>query len=131
MKTQRIMNALVVLSFVVLSSFRHSYVQDVEIDIILPHSGNFNEWIITFTDGTNTYTFETDDDTFDSGILGTIPLGIYTVNFNSPYFSYENFDILVYDGGEIVSRGTTYSTDLTLYNVVIGDEPNIQIDAGY
>lgn len=131
MKMQQMMKALVILGFMVLGSFKTSYAQDVEIPIILPYTGNFNEWTITFTNGTNTYTFETDDETFDSGILGTLPKGTYTINFNSPYFSSENFDILVYDGSDLTGHGITSFTDLTLYNVVIGDEPLVQIDAGY
>lgn len=131
MKTRKMMKVLVVLGLIVCAGFKTSFAQDTEIPIILPYSGNFNEWIITFTNGADTYTFETDDDTFDSGILGTLPKGTYTINFNSPYFSSENFDILVYNGGDIIGHGITSFTDLTLYNVVIGDEPLVQIDAGY
>ncbi|MCL4637588.1 MULTISPECIES: hypothetical protein [Olivibacter] len=131
MKKQQMVRGLVIFSFILLASFKSSYAQNVEVPIILPYTGNFNNWIITFTSGSDTYTFETNDDTFDSGILGTLPKGTYTINFNSPYFSSENFDILVYDGSDLTGHGITSFTDLTLYNVVIGDEPLIQIDAGY
>ncbi|MFC0318430.1 MULTISPECIES: hypothetical protein [Olivibacter] len=131
MKKQQMVRGLVIFSFILLASFKSSYAQNVEIPIILPYTGNFNNWIITFTSGSDTYTFETNDDTFDSGVIGMLPKGTYTVNFDCPYFGSENFDILVYNGGEIVRQGITSSRDLTLYNVVIGDEPLIQIDAGY
>jgi len=131
MKKQQMMKGLVILGLILLGSFKSSYAQDVEVRVNLPYSGNFNEWIITFTGGSDTYTFETNDETFESGVLGVLPKGTYTVNFDSPYFSYENFDILVYDGGKIVRQGISSSRDLTLYSVVIGEDPHIQIDAGY
>ncbi|HWV74550.1 MAG TPA: hypothetical protein VN040_22685 [Pseudosphingobacterium sp.] len=131
MRQRQLVKVLIVFGFVLLSSFKYSLAQDVEVRVNLPYSGNFNEWIITFTGGSDTYTFETNDETFASGVLGVLPKGTYTVNFDSPYFSHENFDILVYDGGEIVRQGISSSRDLTLYSVVIGDDPHIQIDAGY
>ena len=132
MKKQQMVKALVVFVFILLVSFKSSYAQDTEVKIILPYTGKFNEWIIKFKDGTNTYTFETNNETFESGVLGTLPEGTYTVTFSSPYFSYENFDILVYTSDpNVYSRGTTQSTDLTLYRVVVDHDTFIQIDAGY
>lgn len=132
MKKQQMMKALVILGLILLGSFKSSYAQDTEVRIILPYTGKFNEWNIKFKDGTNTYTFETNNETFESGVLGTLPEGTYTVTFSSPYFSYENFDILVYTSDpNVYSRGITQSTDLTLYRVVVDHDTFVQIDAGY
>jgi hypothetical protein len=60
---------------------------DVDLYISLPWTGNYNDWTITFYQkyGPESYTFYTNDDTWDDGYLGTIPEGVYNIEFNSGY----------------------------------------------
>jgi hypothetical protein len=122
---------LALICTMLLTGFTRSVAQDVEIEINLPYSGNFNEWFITFYDRNSdaVYYFETDDGTFDSDILGTIPAGSYNVEFNCPYFPWEGFDINIY--GPNVDKTKIVNDAVTIYDVPIEDGTVIRIDEGY
>jgi hypothetical protein len=120
--------ALLVCMF--LSGFTRSVAQDVELHITLPYSGNYNFWsidLISYSTG-ETYHFDTDDDTFESNLLGTVPAGTYRIEFQSTYTS-EGFDYGV--------TGPTYyhyhadGSSYTWYGAVIEDGTWLAIDEGY
>lgn len=100
----------------------------VELGIILPSSGNYNNWIITFTGSNGTYTFTTNDDNFESQVLGVIPEGTYDIEFNSGYFP-SGFDFGVC--GPTYYHFRVRNDSFTWYGAVIEEGTYIQIDEGY
>ena len=88
-----------VLCFFMLTGLKKSVAQDVQVKVFLPYSGNYNEWNITFTnENTNeVYYFETDNTTFSSAILGTVPAGTYRIDFDRNWYTSSSaFEIGVY-----------------------------------
>jgi hypothetical protein len=125
--------SLITIAFIfsmLLGGFTRSSAQDVQVGISLPYSGNFNYWTITFYEysGPNSYVFETDDDTFDSQILGTLPPGKYNIELNSGYW-WEGFDFGVC--GPTFYHFKQGHPSFTWYSAEIEDGTYIQIDAGY
>lgn len=122
---------LALLCGMLLTGFSKAVAQDVELTINLPYSGNFNEWTITFYDrnSSNVFILETDNSTFSSHILGTIPAGQYNVEFNCPYFPWEGFDCGVIGPNfyHFMARNDAF----TMYNVPIEEGTGLQIDEGY
>jgi hypothetical protein len=99
----------------------------VQVGIVLPYSGNYNHWNIRFYDWTGlVYEFDTDDNTFNTQVLGMIVPGTYKVEFSNNY----NYGGL-FDYGII---GPTYahfrgSYDYyQWYGAVIEEGTYIQID---
>jgi len=129
MKSKLSFIPLALLCTLLLTGFTKAVAQDVEVKIALPYSGNFNNWTITFHTWERSYVFETDDDTFDSGILGTVPTGTYDVSFDSNYFSWEGFDFGIHTPGFSDWRVMHWS--FTWYSVYVEPETLITIDAGY
>lgn len=107
------------------STIRLSQQQEVEVGIVLPYSGSFNEWQITFIGNGDPIEFETDDDTFDSEVLGSVPPGEYRIEFNSGYGN-STFDIEAFgpEGSDLV-WGVPYAT---IYDFEIGEDSSIKID---
>jgi hypothetical protein len=120
---------LVLLLGMLITGATRSVAQDVQVNIALPYSGNFNNWTITFSTWERSYVFETDDDTFQSGILGTLPAGTYDVTFDSNYFSSEGFDFGIHTPSFSDWRVMHWS--FTWYSVYVEPQTLITIDAGY
>lgn len=120
-----------VLCFLMLTGLKQSIAQDVEVGLNLPYSGNYNEWSIKFTNQATSevFYFETDDDSFDSHILGTMPAGTYTIEFDSAYFPWYGFDFGVC--GNDYYHFRTSNSSFTWYSAVIDASTVIQIDEGY
>jgi hypothetical protein len=122
---------LALLCGMLLTGFSKAVAQDVELSIILPYSGNFNDWTITFysRNSSDVFILQTDNSTASSGILGTIPAGQYNVEFNCPYFPWEGFDCGVIGPNfyHFMARNDAF----TMYNVPIEEGTGIQIDEGY
>jgi|GEM_PF-1146016 len=133
MKTKKMLMMSGVLCFLMLTGLKRSIAQDVELPITLPYSGNYNEWTITFTSETfpyQQYYFETDDDTYDSQILGTLPAGTYTIEFNSGHFNgSRGFDFGV--TGQNYYMYKIRSDSFTWSGAVIDSSTAIHIDEGY
>ena len=118
--------ALLVCMF--LSGFTRSVAQDVQVSIVLPWSGNYNNWGIDFygTSGEH-YRFDTNDETARTGILGTIPAGVYEIDFDSPYNASFEYGV-VGPNYYKYHLGTFY---YNFYGAVIEEGTTIFIDQGY
>lgn len=103
----------------------------INLPIYLPYSGRYNEWTITFHDvySSDTYILYSNNSTFNSGILGTVPYGTYNIEFDCPYFPL-GFDFGVYSDTNGITFGPK-SDSFTKYNQVIDAGSYIQIDEGY
>lgn len=130
MKKNKIMMFTGVLCLFMLTSFQKSAAQDVDVPIYLPWSGNYNDWYITFTKvGTSdTYYFHTNNDTFNSKVLGALPTGTYDIEFQSPHFP-AGFDFGIW--GLNTYDFKIRSDGFTWYGVTIDEYTLITIDAGY
>jgi hypothetical protein len=130
MKFKKSLIPVALLLCICLTGFTRSVVaQDVDVYINMPYSGNYNNWSIDFYNDLTQdhYHFETNDASFPSSYLGTVPAGTYRIEFNSDYF----------DGFEFGVTGPSYYqyhsgfTSLTFYHAVIETGTTIQIDEGY
>ncbi len=109
---------------------------DVEVDIIFPYSGNYNDWFIEFNppiyiNGGESIEFDTDNNTQS---LGNIPEGTYnSITFDCGYFPSENFEIRICGDATFNSCQSEFTrdTEVTFYNVEIGPGARIIIDEGY
>lgn len=130
MKTKQFLIMAGVLCLFMLTGLKSSLANPVEIGINLPYSGNYNVWYLTFTnESTNeVFYFETGDDNYDSHILGTLPEGTYTIEFNSGYFPL-GFDFGVCGSNYYSFRARNDA--FTWYHAVIDSTTSIQIDEGY
>ena len=130
MKTKPIMLFAAILCFFMLTGMKKSVAQDVQVPIYLPYSGHYNDWYITFTKvgTTESYFFHTDNSTFNSQILGTLPAGTYDIEFQSGYFP-KAFDFgvcgLNYYQYKIRSDGFFW------LGAVIDETTYLAIDEGY
>ncbi|MDQ0639356.1 hypothetical protein QF042_002921 [Pedobacter sp. W3I1] len=130
MKTKKIMMFSGILCFFLLTGLTRAVAQDVEVPIYLPYSGNYNDWYITFTKvgTTESYYFHTDDDTFESKVLGTLPAGNYDIEFQSSHFP-NGFDFGIW-GNETYSFKIR-SDGFIWYGVTIDQYTSMAIDEGY
>jgi hypothetical protein len=118
--------ALLVCMF--LTGFTRSVAQDVQVQIGLPYSGNYNYWGIDFYSSTGEhYRFDTNDDTFESGVLCTIPAGIYEIDFNSGYSGGFDYGVTGPTYYKYHASGNSYN----FYGAVIEEGTTIYIDEGY
>jgi len=131
MKSRKLLIMTGLMCFFMLSGLTKTVAQDVQVGITLPYSGNFNNWTITFTnESTNeVFYFQTDDSNFQSGILGNMPAGTYTISFDCPYFPWEGFDVGVC--GDNYYQFKARNSGFDWYHAVIDATTYIQIDAGY
>lgn len=122
---------LALLCGMLLTGFSKAVAQDVEIGIILPWSGNFTDFSITFYDrhSSDVYYLQSDETMFPTGVLGYIPPGNYNVEFNCPYFPWEGFDCGV--TGPNYYHFMARNDAFTMYNTIIEEGTVIQIDEGY
>ena len=131
MKTNKILKTAGVLCLFLFIGSKSFAQTNVEVGINLPYSGNYNYWTITFSDNNgNSYTFYTDNNSFNSHVLGTIPAGTYNIDFSCSYWGSEGFDIGVC-GPNYYHFNSSHTSDFTWYSAVIEDGTYIQIDEGY
>jgi hypothetical protein len=102
---------------------------DVDMYILLPAYSErlqyWNFWTVTFVDeSTNdTYSFDTDNSTYDSNVLGTLPAGTYTVTFQLDQGTEQDWDDF-YVGGEDHNNP---GNNRTFYHCVIDSDNNLVI----
>lgn len=130
MKTKKVMMFVGVMCFFMLTGLQKSVAQDVEVPIYLPYSGNYNFWDITFTKvgTTESYYFHTDNNTFNTKVLGTLPVGTYDIEFQSSHFP-NGFDFGIW--GYETYAFKIKSDGFTWHGVNIDEYTSMAIDEGY
>jgi hypothetical protein len=126
MKFKKNLIPVALLFSMLLAGFTRSVAQDVEVSISLPYINVYNNWVITFMnrDTGDWYTFETNDDTYPYGVLGTVPAGNYDIHFNSGYSI--SFEYGVTSPNFTGWRGG--GNEYTWYRVVVEDGTMLHIE---
>jgi hypothetical protein len=129
MKFRKSLIPVALLLCIFLTGFTRSNAQDVDVYINMPYSGNYNNWSIDFYNNLTQdhYHFETNDATFPTNYLGTVPAGTYRIEFNSDYYGGFDYGVTGPNFYQYHSSGNSY----TFYNALIEPETTIQIDEGY
>jgi len=110
-------------------SFATPRFSDVDMYILLPAYSErqqyWNFWTITFVDeSTNdTYSFDTNNSTYDSEVLGTLPAGTYTVTFQLDQGAEQDWDDFYVGGVDHSNPGN----NRTFYHCVINNDNNLVI----
>ncbi|WP_207429420.1 hypothetical protein [Pedobacter sp. SYSU D00535] len=130
MKAKKVLLTVAVACLFMIVGVQKTLAQNVQVGILLPYSGNYNNWTLTFTNESTyeVFYFETDDSNFTSQVLGSLPAGTYTIEFNSGYFP-AGFDFGVC--GDNYYKFTARNDAFTWYHAVIDSSTYIQIDEGY
>jgi len=120
---------LALMSIVFLTGYTRNEAQ-VQVGITLPSSGQYNYWDIQFYDSNNNlaYEFFTDDNTFNSGILGNVQPGTYEIDFRNVHVpDWYLFDYSIYntDAEPVLKEG---HPGFQFFGAVIQEGTNIVID---
>lgn len=121
------------LCFFMLTGLKQSVAQDVpnvEVGIYLPSSGNYNEFYITFINQ-NTgerFEFHTDNNTAHTNVLGTIPAGLYNIDFQWDYWT-TGFDFGVTSTD--FYHYEAHHSAFTYYSAPVDALTILHIDEGY
>jgi hypothetical protein len=126
MQLKRNLMALLMVCSVSLMGAARSAAQDVQVGIQLPYGGNYNFWNIQFYDTNGFFQFDlnTNNSTYTSQVLGTVPAGRYRVEFWGNYDGVFDFGFAGPSGYDWAMGQSPYQ----FYNVTIEEGTTLYID---